>query len=62
MNQPYQPHVFKDGRAGKFWLALYGEIEGPFESAAEAQRVLDRLHPELLSIPVVASADSQYCA
>jgi hypothetical protein len=49
-DQPqFEPHVFKDGRAGKFWLALPGDLDGPFDTREDAQATLDRF---LVRMPV----------
>jgi hypothetical protein len=44
--QPFEPHVFKDGRAGKYWIALVGETDGPFNTREDAQATLDRLNAD----------------
>lgn len=39
----FEPHVFKDGRDGKYWIALPNEIDGPYDDRADAEQNLARL-------------------
>lgn len=42
----FEPHVFRDGRLGKYWIALAGDIDGPFDTPEDAQANLGRLEDE----------------
>ena len=39
------PHVFQDGRAGKWWILDGRDIDGPFEDRADALRAAERAQP-----------------
>lgn len=45
-NAMTKPELFRDGRARKFWIVFNMDLDGPFDSEADAQPTMDRYNAE----------------